>query len=84
MIFFFTCLLPETLFRIVYELVFLTNDGEEMKKRSLILKALVGAMYAIFTIYVLKTFETFTPHCYDPYPSLSLVIFGIILLCTLP
>ena len=30
------------------------------------------------------TFDDFTPHCYDPYPSFSLAVFAVIVCFILP
>ena len=41
-------------------------------------------LYAAWSIYCLRTFESFTPHCYDPYPSFSLFIFSVVVCFILP
>ena len=48
------------------------------------MKAAAGLLYSAWAIYVLRTFESFTPHCYDPYPSFSLVVFAVMICFILP
>ena len=55
-----------------------------MWRRSNILKVMTGILYAAYTIYVLRTYETFTVHCYDPYPSYSLFVFSVMICFILP
>lgn len=55
-----------------------------MWRRSQYLKVVTGILYAAFSIYVLRTFETFTVHCYDPYPSYSLFVFSVMICFILP
>ena len=83
-IFLYACLIPETLMRIVFRFFLLSNFEDAMWKRSQILKSIIGVLYAVFAIYVIRTFETFTIHCYDPYPSFSLFTFAVIICFILP
>ena len=84
MIFFYFVVITETFMRILWQFLFVTNDENLMSSRNFILKAICGILYAAWTIYVLKTYDSFTPHCYDPYPSYSLAVFAIIICFILP
>ena len=84
MAFFYTCIVTETVFRLLFQFLLATNDEDLMARRNFILKAVSGILYAAWTIYVLKTFDSFTPHCYDPYPSFSLAVFAVIICFILP
>ena len=55
-----------------------------MQTLGFIVKSVSALFYAGWIIYVLKSYESFTPHCYDPYPSFSLAIFAVIVCFTLP
>lgn len=55
-----------------------------MYRNSNILKSILGIMYALYAFYLIRTFDTFTVHCYDPYPSYSLFTFSVIILFILP
>ena len=77
-------IITETILRIIYQATLMTRESERMAVRVFILKAFMGIMYAVWTIYVLRTFESFTPHCYDPYPSYSLGVFAVIMCFILP
>ena len=54
------------------------------QRRNFLVKATTGVLYAAWSIYCLRTFESFTPHCYDPYPSFSLFIFSVVVCFILP
>ena len=84
MAFFYICVCTETVMRLLFQFWFATNEEDRMQKRSFVLKAITGLLYAAWVIYVLKSYESFTPHCYDPYPSFSLAIFGVIVCFILP
>mmetsp|Transcript_23321 Transcript_23321/g.31196 ORF Transcript_23321/g.31196 Transcript_23321/m.31196 type:complete len:149 (+) Transcript_23321:805-1251(+) len=83
-IFLYACLIPETILRVIFRFFLLSDFEERMWRRNQILKAVTGVLYAVFAIYVLRTFETFTVHCYDPYPSFSLFTFSVIICFILP
>ena len=56
MLFFYMVVLTETVMRILYQYVWITNDAESNQKRNFLVKAFSGLLYAIWTIYVLRTF----------------------------
>ena len=82
--FFYISICTETVLRLLFQFWFATNDEARMQKRTLVLKAITGMLYAAWIIYVLNTYVSFTPHCYDPYPSFSLAIFAVIICFILP
>ena len=84
MVFFYMCVIPEKLLRVLYHFLFATNESDNMTFRNFILKAIMGVLYASWLMYVLLTFESFTAHCYDPYPSFSLAVFSVITCFILP
>ena len=84
MLFFYMVVITETIMRILYQYVWITNDGESNIKRNFLVKAVTGMLYAIWALYVVRTFDSFTPHCYDPYPSFSLFTFAGIVCLVLP
>ena len=84
MVFFYMCVIPEKILRVMYQFLFASNEQDRMTFREFILKAIMGVLYASWLIYVLATFESFTAHCYDPYPSFSLAVFSVIVCFILP
>ena len=84
MVFFYMCIITETVMRLLFQFLLATNEEDRMSTRLFVLKAMSGVLYATWTIYVLKTFVSFTPHCYDPYPSFSLAVFSVIICFILP
>lgn len=84
MAFFYICIVPETVMRILFQFVFATNEEGRMQKRGFILKTVSAVLYAAWVIYVLKSYTSFTPHCYDPYPSFSLAVFAVVVCFILP
>jgi len=84
MLFFYMVVITETIMRILYQYVWITNDAESNIKRNFLVKAVTGMLYAIWSLYVVRTFDSFTPHCYDPYPSFSLFTFAGIVCLVLP
>lgn len=57
---------------------------EQAQTRAFTVKALTGIMYAIWVIYCARAYVSFTPHCYDPYPSYSLFVYSVVLCLVLP
>ena len=84
MFFFYICICTETVVRLLFQFWFAVNDENRMQKRGLVLKAITGILYAAWIIYVLNSYVSFTPHCYDPYPSFSLAVFAVIVCFILP
>ena len=84
LIFFYLCIIPETTLRIIFQYFATSNESDRMQLRNFLLKGITGLLYAVYTIYVLRTYESFTPHCYDPYPSFSLAVFAVIIIFILP
>lgn len=48
------------------------------------LKCTQAVLYAIWILYCCTDFDKFTPHCYEPYPSLGLFIYMVIVILVLP
>jgi len=84
MAFFYICIVVETVMRILFQFVFATNEESRMQNRGFLLKTVSAIFYAAWVIYVLKSYTSFTPHCYDPYPSFSLSVFAVIVCFILP
>ena len=55
-----------------------------MRERANVLQVITGLLYAVYAVYVLRTFDSFTIHCYDPYPSFSLFAFAVMICFILP
>jgi len=83
-VFFYSCIIPESVLRVFFRFAMVTEHEDTMWRRNSMLKAISGILYAAFSIYVLRTFDTFTVHCYDPYPSYSLFVFAVIICFILP
>ena len=84
MAFFYTCILVETTMRLLVRFLLMRDDQERMQMLNNVIKSISALFYAGWIIYVLKSYESFTPHCYDPYPSFSLAVFAVIVCFTLP
>ena len=84
MAFFYIVIISEFVLRLVFQVFFVSNDDSTMWQRNQILKAITGFFYAGWCIFVFSSFDSFTQHCYDPFPSFSLAVFGIIVCFILP
>lgn len=84
MAFLYIVIITEFVLRVLFQFLLLTNEEQAMFFRNQILKVITGFLYAAWSIYVIRNFESFTPHCYDPYPSFSLAVFAVIVCFILP
>ena len=64
--------------------LFFWNSTYLLNERNVTLKITQACLYAIWILYCITDFEKFTPHCYEPYPSLGLFIYMAIVILVLP
>ena len=64
--------------------LFFWNSTCLLNERNIMLKCTQAVLYAIWILYCTSDFEKFTPHCYEPYPSMGLFIYMVIVILVLP
>ena len=80
--FLYMVVIAETVVRIVC--LAYSRRGTGVQQRSLLVKSLQGLLYSAWVVYCTVDFKQFSPHCYDPYPSGSLVLYSVLLCYVLP
>jgi len=74
--------LPEVIVRPIF--IAFWHTGRRLQIRRLTSMGFFAIYSSAWTIFVLRQLEYMTPNCYEPYPSLSLVVLVLIVAVTLP
>jgi hypothetical protein len=82
MIFAFWIAVPELVLRCGF--LSFWNTERWLPARRLILLIAPAVAYAVYFTYSSTYWPQMTPQCYEPYPSLGLVVFVISMVCILP
>ena len=61
-----------------------SRNGANLELRNFSMSALSGILAAVWVIVCLNAYEEFSPFCYDPYPSLSLVFTAVFFCFVVP
>lgn len=60
------------------------NREDRVMFRAFIVNAFCGILSAIWVVYLMVGYDSFTPYCYDPFPSLSLAIMCTFVIFIIP